>query len=226
MSRRTHTDRWWETAPAHVLRCSAHYKDGTPCRTEASPGTNVCHKHGALAPAVQAAAATRIQMSVDDAARRLVEWMNDAGVDMRERVKIATDLLDRGGLGATSKVLVGVGPADPVETLFNSLLTQPGALVDRDAVVPGEVVPPPFDAAQAAIDAREEGPDLDTLYVLETGFSDVEHVVPGEVVEPEDLIGELPPHTERIEASMSDRPPKHLREDLERTAVLRKAGFW
>ncbi len=80
---------------------------------------------------MQQAAATRIQMSVDEAAQRLIEWLNDNDVDMRERVKIAHDLLDRGGLGATSKHLVGVVSGDPVETLFRDILSDPDGLAAR-----------------------------------------------------------------------------------------------
>ncbi len=112
--RRTHTEAWWANAAPHVLRCTGHLKsDGSRCRSEASPGTSVCDKHGALTPAVQQAAATRIQMSVDEAAKQLVAWMNDANVDMRERVKIAHDLLDRGGLAATQKHMVGIARRTP-----------------------------------------------------------------------------------------------------------------
>lgn len=157
--RRTHTELWWEnhTDPT-VIRCAAHLKTtGERCRSEAAPGTSVCEKHGALVPAVQQAAATRIQMSVDEASKRLVEWLNDNSVDMRERVKIAHDLLDRGGLGATQKHLLGVVSNDPVETLFRDLLTTPGMLAEPrtevrqiDGVVEGEVV-------EETIDPNDDG---------------------------------------------------------------------
>jgi hypothetical protein len=211
--RKTHGENWWATAPPHIIRCTAHYKDGSPCRREANPGASVCHQHGAAAPAVLAAAATRIQYSVDEAAQRLVNWMKDEGVDMRERVKIAHDLLDRGGLGATSKHLIGVGPADPVEALFRSIAADPDGLVDP-TVVHGKVIH--HDAAQAAIDAREEVGDWDDLFGRERpalGSSEV-------------VVDELPPGTVRSDDNMSDRPPKWLADDFDRTGVLRKAGLW
>ena len=134
MGKVTHTEGWWLTAPAHVLRCTAHLKmDGSQCRHEAAPGTNVCNQHGALIPSVQASAARRIQMSVDDAVKRLHQMLDDSGVDARDKIKILHDLLDRGGMGATSKVLVAVGQIDPVEQLFASLLSGSDALTDPHA---------------------------------------------------------------------------------------------
>lgn len=196
MARRTtHTEAWWANASPTILRCTAHYKDGTPCRREASAGANVCGQHGALAPAVQAAAATRIQMSVDEAAERLIAWMNDASVDIRERVKIAHDLLDRGGLGATSKVLLGVVTEDPVERLFRDLLAQDGIL----AAPPSEIEPGPQPPQPAAIDAAQ----------------------PDDVVDAEIIEEPAAQHTVHVEESMSAAPPKHLRADLDRAELLR-----
>jgi hypothetical protein len=110
--------------------------DGSQCRREAAPGTNVCNQHGALIPVVRASAARRIQMSVDDAVKRLHEMLDDSGVDARDKIKILHDLLDRGGLAATSKVLVGVVTEDPVEVLFRNLLSGSDALVDPHATPP------------------------------------------------------------------------------------------
>jgi hypothetical protein len=217
--RKTHTEAWWENAPAYVIRCIGHYKDGTPCRTEAHPGATVCHKHGAAAPAVQAAAATRIQYSVDEAAQRLVDWMKDDNVDMRERVKIAHDLLDRGGLGAMSKHLVGVAQVDPVEALFRSIAADPAGLTTPEPVQ-AKVIQ--IDAAQAAIDAREEGPDWDELFGPENRLLGTDDVVDAVLVDD----NELPPNTVRVEGSMSHNPPKWLADDLERTETLRRAGLW
>jgi len=204
--RRTHTEKWWDAAPPHVLRCVGHYKTtGERCRSEAAPGTSVCDKHGALAPAVQQAAATRIQMSVDQAAQRLVEWLNDNDVDMRERVKIAHDLLDRGGLSATQKHLVGVVSGDPVETLFRDILADPNGLAPAVPAMPAAPVP---DAAQAALDARQDVPDLRTFLSREIGSDGPDDVVDAELVpDAED------PATVR---AAPYRTPKRIRDDLAR----------
>lgn len=212
--RKTHTEKWWAAAAPHVLRCTGQNKtDGSRCRAEASPGTTVCDRHGALIPVVQQAAARRIQMSVDEAAQRLIEWLNDNDVEMRERVKIAHDLLDRGGLGATSRHLVGVvGSGDPVETLFQDLLSDPRMFAEQKHSAP----PPLQDAAQAALDAREAGPSPADLFGWESGSDEPEDVVDAELVEDPD---ELPPKTVRVTGSKSDRPPKWLEEDLLRRLI-------
>lgn len=132
----SHSDAWWvsEHRPAHILRCTASLKStGTQCKREAAVGTNVCNQHGALVPAVQAAAARRIGMSVDDAVKTLLGMLSDPQVDARTKATILHDLLDRGGLGATQKHLVGIGQVDPIEKLFNDLLTVPGMLMDPNA---------------------------------------------------------------------------------------------
>lgn len=207
--RRTHTEKWWDAAAPHILRCTGHNKtDGSRCRAEASPGTTVCERHGALIPVVQQAAANRIQMSVDEAAQRLIEWLNDNDVDMRERVKIAHDLLDRGGLGATSKHLVGVvGSGDPVETLFRDILSDPSGLAPATPALPAPPVP---DAAQAALDAREAGPDWEDVIGREIGSDDAHDVVDAELLPDAD---DLPPHTVYVGQTQT---PKRIRDDLRR----------
>lgn len=211
--RKTHTERWWDAAAPHILRCTGHNKtDGSRCRAEAEPGTTVCWRHGAAIPAVQAAAATRIQMSVDEAAQRLIEWLNDNDVDMRERVKIAHDLLDRGGLGATSKHLVGVVSGDPVETLFRDILSDPDGLAPA---APALAAPPVPDAAQAALDAQQADPDWDAVLGREIGSDDADDVVDAELVE--DSGADSPPHTVQVAPY---RTPKHIRDDLRRLGLL------
>jgi hypothetical protein len=189
--RRTHTEKWWEAAPPHILRCAGHNKvNGERCKSEAAPGTTVCDRHGALIPVVQAAAAQRIQMSVDEAAKHLVDWMGDTSVDMRERVKIAHDLLDRGGLAATQKHLVGIGTTgDAVETLFMDLLSTPGMLDD----------PAPVQALPAGESADDD-------------------IVDAEVVEEPTPAKPKPAPAKPKRDSV--RPPKHIRDDLERLGLL------
>ena len=91
-------------------------------------GSVVCDQHGGAAPQVLRRAAERIQYTADDAARRLVEWMNDPTVEMRERVKIAQDMLDRGGLAASHLMKIMPVTDDPVEKLFQALLSEPDGL--------------------------------------------------------------------------------------------------
>ena len=210
--RMTHTDKWWDNAPSHILRCSAHYKStGEQCRSEAAPGTSVCDKHGALVPAVQAAAANRIQMSVDEAAKHMVEWLSDPNVDMRERIKVATDLLDRGGLAATSKHLVGVvGSSDPVERLFLDILADPNGLVDPTPV------PVQPDPEQLALEQRAE-PDFDDL-IGDVVDAELVEDVPAPAPELNPAQVEKPKRVKGIRNPA--KPPKHIRDDLERLGLL------
>lgn len=199
--RKTHGEEWWSTAPAHVLRCTGKNRvNGERCKSEALPGTSVCERHGALIPAVLASAATRIQMSVDDAAKKLLAMVEDPAVEARDKVKILHDLLDRGGLAPTSKHLVGVvGSSDPVERLFLDILSDPNGLLDPRALPPPG--PREFDAAQAAIDAAE-------------GDSDYEDLI-SDVVEAE-LVEDAPARPESHERQRNPAiPPKHIRDALE-----------
>ena len=191
----THSEEWWAAAPVHILRCTASYKDGAPCRREASPGTTVCGQHGALAPSVQARAAVRIQMTADDAAKRLVEWMNDVDVDMRERVKIAQDMLDRSGLAAVQKHLIGMGQIDPIEALFRDILADPNSLLDPNA-------PPPEMSAEQREFNRTADPDG-----LDWG-----DVVDAEIVDDPPSRPELPSPAPAQPSPA--KPPKHIREAI------------
>lgn len=195
------SEDWWTNHP-DVLRCTAHYKsNGQQCQMQAAPGTNVCNQHGALAPAVQARAAVRIQMSVDDAVKRLHAMLEDANVDARDKIKILHDLLDRGGLGATSKHLIGVVTDDPVERLFTSILSDPNAIYDPATLEPKAIT---VDAAQAALDAVEVEPDPSDFFGRREAVSQPEDVVDAEVVDGDD------------ELVVTDAPPPHIRKALAR----------
>lgn len=205
----SHSDAWWasEHRPPHVLRCTAHYKStGERCRREALPGTNVCRNHGALIPAVQQAAANRIGLSLDDAVKRLKAMLDDDSVEARERIKILHDLLDRGGLNATQKHLVGVGTVDRVEQLFQDVLGDPAGLVDPHAAPPPAL--PARDPCQALLDAEAAEGEWAGSRGPENGGEDADDIVDAEVVEDGPA-----PHTVQ---GTSPKTPKHIREALER----------
>ena len=176
-------------APPTAVRCEAHYKTGLPCRREAIPGGNVCGQHGGLIPAVRATAAARIGNAADDMVKRLQAMLDDPSVEARDKIKVAQDLLDRAGLNATDKLIVEV---DPVEVLFRNLLSDPAGL-------------------SPAVQVQQiEGPDEFDRYNREAleayGGDDRDDVVDAEVVEDDPA----------PEETMSSRPPKHIREALER----------
>lgn len=201
----THTEQWWaDQAPAHVLRCTASYrKDGLRCRREALPGTNVCGSHGGLVPAVRAKAATRIGMSVDDAVQRLLGMLDDPAVQSRDKVKVLHDLLDRGGLNTTSKLLVGVAEVDPVERLFQDLLADPEGFAAPPALPPVQAP----DMAQARLDAEAEGRDYEDLLAERGG------IVDAELVEGPPTPAQVAAAAGRAKKSPAPTPP-HIRRAL------------
>ncbi|UAL29117.1 hypothetical protein K8W59_15150 [Nocardioides rotundus] len=195
----THSEDWWELlAPPTVVRCEGHYKSGGRCKREAIPGGNVCAHHGGAAGHVRAVAAARIGNAADDMVKRLQAWLDDPAVEMRDKVKIAQDMLDRAGLNATEKHIIGVGEIDPVEKLFRDLLADPAALAPAQPVQ--HVPDPQFEAYnRAALEAYG-------------GDEDSADIVDAEVVED----SESAASTE----TMRTTPPPHIRRDLERLGVL------
>lgn len=167
-------------------------------------GSNVCGTHGGMVPVVRAAAATRIGMSVEDAVKRLHTMLDDPGVDAREKVKILHDMLDRGGLNATSKHLVGHVSDDPVEALFRDILSHPDALAAPTDGGHG----PEGGGSGTTVAVVEEDEDEEDLIGLPA--PDSEDIVDAELVEDD----EPRIRTNRV------RPPKSLRDDLERLKLL------
>jgi hypothetical protein len=155
---------------------------------------------------VQAKAATRIGMTADAAVTALQDMLADPDTDNRDRIAIARDILDRAGLGATNKLLVGIGQVDPVERLFMDILGSPDGLAD----------PVREGAERAALPAsptyQGEGEDSPLLH-WEEDASGLDDVVEAEIVEdrPVKVVSE---HTVHIGA-MPKTPP-HIREALER----------
>ncbi|WP_299052162.1 hypothetical protein [uncultured Nocardioides sp.] len=208
--RKSHGDEWWAKHP-EVVRCNGTIiSTGEQCRTEAHPGASVCFKHGANLPAVREKAARRIGTSLDDAVRRLQAMLDDPATEPRDKIRILHDLLDRGGLGATSKVLLGVTEVDPVEDLFRRMLAEPGTLVDaRYADEQPEASDEVFAALNRAAD--RDGADEDLIG----------DVVDAELVEDDPAPSSPDRHFVHETRSMSDRPPTHIRRDLERLGLLR-----
>lgn len=192
------TQDWWDTlaGPADV-QCEAHVQDGSRCRRPAIAGANVCRQHGGAIPAVRAKAAARIGNAADQMVKRLQAMLDDPAVEARDKIKIAQDLLDRAGLNATEKLIVGVGPADPVETLFRNLLADPANL--------GEPV------------RHEPSAEVEAYTRAALEAADDEDLLGEDVVEAE-VVGEAAP--DEPTETMSALPPKHIREDLKRLGLL------
>jgi hypothetical protein len=199
----THSETWWATeAPPHLLRCNGTYKStGEQCRRVAEDGSIVCDQHGGAAGQVRRRAAERILFTADEAASALVAWMNDPSVDTRERIKVAQDLLDRNGIVAAQVHKIMPVTEDPIEALFANILDDPEALQD-----PG---------------------GRDAPLALETATGDSYEDLIGTVVERDETAPRAaePPHRGPRPVQAADKPtkqpnpmkpPRHLREGLER----------
>lgn len=192
----THSEQWWEMlAPPTVVRCEAHYKTGSRCRREAIPGHYVCRQHGGAIPAVKQAAAARIGNAADEMVKRLQAMLDDPNVDSRDKVKIMHDMLDRAGLNATNKVLLGVTELDPVEALFRDILADPTALAS----------PHDGNASAAELEARR-GAWADLVAEDDT--------VDAEIVEERRTPAQIEAATRPFKPRSST--PRHIREALDR----------
>lgn len=192
----THSEDWWAVlAPPTVVRCEANYKTGDRCRREAIPGHYVCRHHGGAIPAVKQAAAARIGNAADEMVKRLQAMLDDPNVESRDKVKIMHDMLDRAGLNATNKVLLGVTELDPVEALFRDILADPTALAS----------PHDGNASAAELEARR---------VAWADLVAEDDIVDAEIVEE----GRTPAQIEAATRPPKPRSstPRHIREALDR----------
>lgn len=96
--------------PRNILgsvRCTAHRTNGDPCKQWARRGTHVCVSHGALIPAVKAAAAKSVMERLNDlvspAINRIARTIADDD-NPQLALAAARDILDRAGYKATEKV--------------------------------------------------------------------------------------------------------------------------
>ncbi|MEV0153182.1 hypothetical protein AB0H57_05490 [Micromonospora sp. NPDC050686] len=87
-------------------RCKANARTtGDQCANPPMMGQEVCRMHGGSAPQARKAAALRLLELADPAITALSEVVKDAPKDS-DRVRAATAILDRAGLGPSSKIEV------------------------------------------------------------------------------------------------------------------------
>ncbi|MFC5677789.1 hypothetical protein [Aeromicrobium endophyticum] len=199
----THSESWWATqAPPHVLRCNGTYKStGEQCRRVAEDGSIVCDQHGGAAGQVRRRAAERILFTADEAASKLVAWMNDPSVDTRERIKVAQDLLDRNGIVAAQVHKIMPVTEDPIEALFRTILDDPNALTDAEITEP---LPAP------TVEATDDYEDL-------IGRTPAQDEKPARRAEQPARSPRLPQAADQPSKDRSSTtPPKHIREGLAR----------
>lgn len=136
----------WKDGRSPKVTCSARTVSGVPCKRPPIQGSNVCRAHGGAAPQVRAKAQTRILMSADAAAAKLIEMIHSKKVDDRTKLLAVKDLLDRANLGGKQTIEVGVVAPRSFEDFVGD------AIVDLDVVYP--------DDEQAALEATPADADV------------------------------------------------------------------
>lgn len=111
--------------------CNARRADGEPCGNYAMQGGTVCVKHGGRVPLTRQSAAARL-LDLRLRAIGVVDGMlDDESLEPAVRLRAAQLVLDRTGLGPTSRIEHEVGDIKPYERLLTE--------VKRDvALPPGE----------------------------------------------------------------------------------------
>lgn len=116
------------------MYCTAKRRDGGPCRRHAIVGGRVCPNHGGQLPNVRKAAAERLKDLQHPAIERLDDALDavqrsltrhgdvvDIGPDHANRIRAATAILDRTGLGPTHTANVNVEAGERLVSLMREL---------------------------------------------------------------------------------------------------------
>jgi hypothetical protein len=121
-------------------KCTARRADGDPCRNFAIKGSHVCRIHGGSTKAARVSAAQRmIEMRLK--AIGVVDGMlDDPSIDPNVRLRAAQIVLDRSGMGPSSKIEHEV-EVKPWERLLQEATIERDipALEDKHAAVEAEV---------------------------------------------------------------------------------------
>lgn len=140
--------------PFRAVRCTATTRGGPragrQCGRMATLGTTICEAHGANLPAVQKAAAARVQMArlklinaVPDSVDVMIELRDNSPSDA-VRGKMATEILDRAGVRGGTEIDVKVEAVDPADVLrqrLQSLALKSGAdVIDAEVVYEDDTV--------------------------------------------------------------------------------------
>jgi hypothetical protein len=107
-SKEVYSEDWWDEHD-NQNRCVAHRKNGEQCMKTTIRGANVCRFHGGAAGHVKRKARERIELAMDRMARELPGIATSAESEA-VKLNVIRDALDRGGLGAKTKVSVEVKP--------------------------------------------------------------------------------------------------------------------
>lgn len=136
----------WKDGRSPKVTCSARTISGVPCKRPPIQGGNVCRAHGGAAPQVRAKAQTRILMSADAAAAKLIEMIHSKKVDDRTKLLAVKDLLDRANLGGKQTIEVGVVQPRSFEDFVGD------AVIDMDVIYSDDDDRPALPAAPENLD--------------------------------------------------------------------------
>ena len=227
-------DWWTKNNPfeSGIFQCVGILQNGTRCLRIAEDGVN-CDKHGG--EEVQEATRRRhaqtllgqAQWALDEQRRLAMDPKTDPAV----KAKILDSMIDRAGLSAAQTVrLINAEQADPIERLFRAIAEDPEGLekpreaADQPIAQPtdSKALEAPVDAAQEAYDRHAEShvPGAEVVELLPSDFGPVGPHAMSPKAEP----GSTPPLPPRTVdgGTSSARPPKHIREAIERMERQRR----
>lgn len=115
-----------------AVTCSARRSNGDPCGNYAIKGSTVCLHHGGAAGQTRLAAAQRMVEMRLKAIGVVDGMLDDPALDPAIRLRAAQIVLDRSGMGPTSKI------EHEVEVKPYELLLKEGTVVRDVALPPGE----------------------------------------------------------------------------------------
>jgi len=113
--------------------CTAHTRDGTPCKNAPILGGTVCRMHGGAAPQVRARADARLINGVPTMLTELRRIAIDESVPAPTRLAAIRDWLDRAGIGENAKHEVTINLPRFQENL-EDLIVGFDDIVDADVV--------------------------------------------------------------------------------------------
>ena len=168
-----------------VFTCSARRSNGDPCGNYAIKGSTVCLHHGGAAGQTRLAASQRMVEMRLKAIGVVDGMLDDPALDPAIRLRAAQIVLDRSGMGPTSKI------EHEVEVKPYELLLKEGTVVPDVALPPGE-------SEHRIIDAEVEDDPVSAAPAGKPAFD------PNRVWKPH--ADEAPPHERHNVVAFPQRP--------------------
>lgn len=124
--------------------CTAHTRDGTPCKNAPILGGTTCRMHGGAAPQVRAKANQRLLDGVPKMLTELRRIATDESVPPPTRLAAVRDWLDRAGIGESDKHELTIN-VPKWEQGIENLLVDFGQEAD---IVDAEIIEDPYEDAK------------------------------------------------------------------------------